>query len=204
MKQEIVIGYVDGFNLYYGLRDMNWKHYYWMNIEDLCVNLLKSNQYLAATYYFTSRVKNNPDKQKRQTTYLEALDKVGVEIIYGRYRDVEYECPSCGKIQKEPKEKMTDVAIAVQLLVDAYSNKYDKAVIISGDIDLIPAIKVVKRPPLNKKVIMVFPPMRYCSDFGDLVDGCLHIDERKCRASQLPDIVTRADGFQLTRPSEWT
>ena len=72
-KKERVIVYVDGFNLYFGLKEAGFLSSKWLDIKRLCIDLLKPNQTLAEVKYFTSRVSNNPDKQKRQTTYLEAL-----------------------------------------------------------------------------------------------------------------------------------
>ncbi len=40
--------------------------------------MAKANQKLLEIKYFISRVSNNPDKQKRQTTYIEALEAFGV------------------------------------------------------------------------------------------------------------------------------
>lgn len=203
MKTETVIGYIDGFNLYFGLKEMGWKRYYWMNVEDLCVNLLKKNQLLSTAHYFTSRITNNPYKQRRQSTYLEALSAIGIQPVYGKYRHNPYTCFKSNTIHKIAQEKMTDVALATQLLIDGYLSKYDTALIISGDIDLIPAIMAVKQRLKNKKVVMAFPPMRVNSDFNNIVDGCLQIDERLCKKSQLPDMVERGDGFQLKKPLGW-
>ena len=47
-------------------------------------------------------------------------------------------------------EKGVDVKIAVDLLVGAYDDLYDVAIILSSDTDLIPAIRKVKH--LGKKV----------------------------------------------------
>jgi len=47
-------------------------------------------------------------------------------------------------------EKGVDVKLAVDLLVGAYDNLYDTAIVISSDTDLIPAIKKVKH--LGKQV----------------------------------------------------
>jgi uncharacterized protein (TIGR00288 family) len=47
-------------------------------------------------------------------------------------------------------EKGVDVNIAVDLLVGAYENKYDIALLISSDTDLIPAILKIKS--LGKKL----------------------------------------------------
>lgn len=47
-------------------------------------------------------------------------------------------------------EKGVDVKIAVDLLVGAYDNLYDVAILISSDSDLVPVIKKVKQ--LGKKL----------------------------------------------------
>ena len=73
--QQVML-YVDGFNLYYGLRARCWRRYYWLDLRHLSVNLLRSGQELVAVRYFTARVSpepGDPDKPARQNTYLEAL-----------------------------------------------------------------------------------------------------------------------------------
>jgi len=35
-----VIAYVDGYNLYHGLREKGWKWFYWLNIQAMVQNLL--------------------------------------------------------------------------------------------------------------------------------------------------------------------
>ena len=39
-----VIAYVDGFNLYHGLRAKGWKRFYWLNLPALVRRLLKPDQ----------------------------------------------------------------------------------------------------------------------------------------------------------------
>lgn len=63
MKRVIV--YIDGFNLYFGLKSKGWKRYYWLNLQKLAINLLRNDQQLVGTKYFTSRVSFPPDKNKR-------------------------------------------------------------------------------------------------------------------------------------------
>ncbi len=69
-----VIAYIDSFNLYFGLKDKNWKKYYWLDLPALAHALLKPDQQLLATHYFTARIRlkgNNHSDMQRQTTYLE-------------------------------------------------------------------------------------------------------------------------------------
>lgn len=53
---ERVICYVDGFNLYFGLRDSRLRRYYWLNVRRLAENLLRPHQSLVETKYFTARI----------------------------------------------------------------------------------------------------------------------------------------------------
>jgi len=68
-----VIAYIDGFNLYFGLKSAGWKRFYWLNLQAMAQNLLKPQQELVFTKYFTSRVSYPPDKERRQSTFIEAL-----------------------------------------------------------------------------------------------------------------------------------
>ncbi len=39
-----VTAYVDGFNLYFGLKDSSFKRYYWLDVSALAQSLLKPGQ----------------------------------------------------------------------------------------------------------------------------------------------------------------
>jgi len=55
-------------------------------------------------------------------------------------------CPNCNKIQ--PKyyvtEKGVDVKIATDMLLYAVQEKYDKAILVSGDRDFVPVVETIK------------------------------------------------------------
>lgn len=57
-----VISYIDGFNLYFGLRANDWRKYMWLDLTKLSEALLLNNQALQHTKYFTSRVRGNVGK----------------------------------------------------------------------------------------------------------------------------------------------
>ena len=97
-KKERIIAYIDGFNLYFGLREAGFDNCRWLNVKSLVLSLLKPNQVLVGVKYFTSRLSNSPDKQKRQSTYIDALESVGVQIFYGKYQEGTQECKRCGNV----------------------------------------------------------------------------------------------------------
>jgi len=76
-------------------------------------------------------VPNNPDRQKRQTTYIEALDTIGVKMYYDKYQSAILECHRCGNVWAGYNEKMTGVILATQMLVGACQDQYDMAMLIS-------------------------------------------------------------------------
>jgi uncharacterized LabA/DUF88 family protein len=201
---ERVIAYVDGFNLYFGLREKGWKRYYWLNLELLSENLLKPDQVLDTVYYFTSRTTDDPGKMKRQNTFLEALETLPkVRIKYGKYHSNPHECKKCGYIYRRYKEKMSDVNLAVQLLVDAFQDRFDTAMIVSGDGDLSGLIGSVRQLFPGKRIVMAFPPGRCSGNLSRVASAHFMIGQGILKRSLFPDRVQKKDGFALVRPVEW-
>lgn len=201
-----VVAYVDGFNLYFGLKNAGFKRFYWLDVAALAGNLLKPDQTLAATHYFTARIRDNgrnPADRKRQGDYLEALGLHGINIQLGHYLEKPRSCRICHAAWTDYEEKMTDVNIAIQLLADAFDDRFDVALVMSGDSDLTTPIRRVRERFPNKRVIAAFPPKRHSAELKKAANGHLFIGEDKLRTSQLPDQITKPDGFVLTRPVSW-
>lgn len=199
-----IITYIDGFNLYFGLKSSRWQRYYWLNLQQLSINLLKPGQQLEYTKYFTSRIANPPDKRIRQNTYLEALATLpDFSISYGKYQHNPHTCPKCGNIEIIPSEKMTDVNIAVELLGDAYENKFDTALLISADSDLTTPIEKVSRLFPKKRVISVFPPNRASKELEKVATACFHLGRGVISSSLFSPEIIKADGYVLKCPDKW-
>ena len=185
---ERVIVYIDGFNFYFGLKEKRWKRYYWLNLQKLAKNLINDNQKLITTKYFTSRISSPPDKNKRQSTFIEALETLdNFSIFYGTYQDNKIECIRCGNIFQKSNEKMTDVNIAVEMLTDAFQDNYDTAILISADSDLSAPIKKVKSLFPNKKITVAFPPARSSYELSKLAHAFITIGRKKIADSIFPD-----------------
>ena len=204
MSQRVV-AYVDGFNLYFGLKSASWKRFYWLNLQLLAQNLLKAGQDLVFTKYFTSRVSYPADKQRRQSIFLEALETLNdFRIYYGHYQANPQRCRKCGQKVWIPNEKMTDVNIAVEMLSDAYQNLFDIALVISADSDLSAPVLAIKNLFPEKRVIVAFPPQRHSAQLQRLADAYLQIGRASIAKSVFPEKVAKPDGFVLQRPLEWT
>lgn len=202
-----VITYIDGFNLYFGIKSKGWRKYYWLDLVGLSKALLKPDQQLIETHYFTARIRateKNQEDIKRQSTYLDTLATfTNLSIHEGHFLQKKYNCSKCKKEWISYEEKMTDVNIAAQLLVNAFDNKFDTALIVSGDSDLTTPVQQVRERFPNKKVIIAFPPDRRSHQLSQAANGSLVINADKLRQNQLPNQVITASGFILQRPDHW-
>jgi hypothetical protein len=139
--------YVDGFNLYYGA--VKNTPYRWLDISVLCRLLLPKDD-IHRIKYFTALVDprpSNPDQRARQETFLRALATIpNLSIFYGFFLTHEVTMPRVGGGYAQvikTEEKGSDVNLATQLLVDAYHDDYEIAVVVSNDSDLLMPIQVV-------------------------------------------------------------
>jgi hypothetical protein len=199
-----VIAYIDGFNLYFGLKDKGWKRYYWLNIQAMVKSLLPPGQSLVCTKYFTSRVKYPADKRTRQSTFLDALNTLSDFVIfYGRYQLSDQECYHCHRIFKIHNEKKSDVNLAVEMLTDAFQDRFDVAFLVSADADLSAPVSKVKALFPEKYIVVALPPERSSFELNSLASQVLPIGRAVLARSQFPDQVTTASGYVLQKPVEW-
>lgn len=198
-----VIAYIDGYNLYYGLRDNGWKRFYWLNLQRLAEQFLNSNETLLETKYFTTIVKHPDDKRRRQQVYLEALQTLqNFSIFYGHFLSDTITCRNCGHAYKTHHEKMTDVNISVELMKDAFQDRFDVALLISADSDLVSPIRSIQQLFPNKKVTSIFPPGRFSSALKSTAARALRMGHLELAKSLLPDQIKK-NGVVLYRPDSW-
>lgn len=202
-KKERVIAYIDGFNLYFGMLEANLEKYKWLDISSLIKSFIRPNQELVKIKYFTSRVTDDADKLQRQNTYIEALETTGIECYYGKYQENKIRCFRCNREWDDYDEKMTDVQIATQILVDTYNDRYDTAMLISGDSDLVPPIKAVHDDFTKKMIFVLFPPKRHNQSVATQARGSMIIGKKKVKDHQFDEKVVKEDGYELEKPDEW-
>lgn len=203
--QQRLIVYVDGFNLYHGLKDETGRAHLWLDLVKLSQSL-RPRQRLVMVRYFTAPVLNNPDGQGRQAHYqsaLLALHPGKIEIVQGRYQARTVRCLNCGHRHTKYEEKETDVNIAASLLTDAALHNMDTAIIISADSDLSPAVKAAMKlhPPLF--IAAAFPPNRNSHELKSLMPASFPIGRNKISQNQLPDPLT-IQSVTFERPEYWT
>ena len=203
--------YIDGFNLYYGA--LKGTPYRWLNIRRLCELLLPDHS-ITALKYFTARVsarKDDPDKPTRQQIYLRALRTLpGLEIVYGSFLSHDVVMPAADPAAGSPKfvrvtrteEKGSDVNLAAHLIHDAYQRKFQTAVLITNDSDLLEPTRIVRKD-LNLELGILNPhkqaPSRVLIKHASFVK---QIRAGSLRASQFPEGMSDVKG-KFRKPKAW-
>lgn len=203
---ERVTGYIDGFNLYFGMKEQGLNDMLWLDPYALIENMLKPGQTLVGVHFFTSRISrtSNPSKERRQHTYLDALiARKNINLHFGQFQSQVETCRNCGNSYQYANEKMTDVNIATQMLTHAFTNTSDVAILVSADSDLVPPVRVIRKHFPTKQIVVAFPPQRYTKLVAETASSSFHIGRKMLRDAQLPATVIAANGFPLTRPVEW-
>ena len=93
--------------------------------------------------------------------------------------------------------------IAVELLADAYDDKFDTAIVVSADSDLARPITTIRERFPGKRVVVAFPPNRASKHLRSVATSSFSIGRDVMRDSQLPENVVKRDGSVFTRPSTW-
>ena len=204
------IVYIDAFNLYYGaLKDTPYK---WLDPMALCRAMIPQNT-VSRIKYFTARVQaraDDPSQPQRQMFYFRALQTLpNIELIFGHYlthvtwmpraKPHPDQNPFLQVIKTE--EKGSDVNIASHLLMDAFDNSFECAVIISGDSDLqTPVLMVANK--FHKAVGVLNPQKIDCKALKGVARFYKHIREPALQVSQFPPVLTDKQGT-FHKPPTW-
>ena len=159
-KKSIV--YIDGFNFYYGMvRGTPWK---WLDLQRY-FEVIRQDDDIQEIFYFTAEARGSAGQ--RQETYLRALNTLPkVSLMVGRYKDKTFTCgvTACTLVRPQRytgvEEKQTDVGIGVQIVDDAYQQRAERIIVVSGDSDLLPALKLVRHRFPGIEIIVYVPGAR--------------------------------------------
>lgn len=147
MKKRISI-YIDGTNFVYGLKTLNSKYSdYHFDFANFIKKLIGQNQLIDIFYYNASLKQDiNPRRFREQQKLFSRLRKIPkCRVIL---------CKRQKRFTKDEEEYYTikgdDINLALDMLNNAWEDKYDTTILISGDGDFAPLVKYVKNK--NKEV----------------------------------------------------
>jgi len=126
--------------------------------------------------------------------------------MLGKFKKVTRRCLiGCNGNKTNPfetyEEKETDVNIAIYLLEYGLTDKYDKAIIISGDSDLIPPIKRV-RELFPKKIIECVIP-KNGNDLGNNCHQFTRLKENILKESLFPKEIKFKNKIITCPKTDW-
>jgi uncharacterized LabA/DUF88 family protein len=204
---ERVIVYVDGFNVYYGIRRTSYK---WLDLGALSRTLLSEDE-VVHIRYFTARVRGRPDDPEspvRQNVYLRALRTIpNLSIHFGHFLKHDKWLPLTEPPHEfvqviKVEEKGSDVNLATHLLTDGFLDAYDTAVVFTNDSDLRPPIEMV-RNQLRKKVGVINPlPSSRSRQLAEVASFYKPLRAGALAACQFPDVLQDAKG-SFRKPASW-
>jgi len=207
VNRQRVISFIDGFNLYHAISKLRRPELKWVDLNALSKVFLKSHsEEISQVFYFSAYAEHvAPSKQKCQKSYIRALELREVIPILGQFKVKDRKCPACAHRWVGHEEKETDVNIALFLLNLAYEDRFDRALVISNDSDLAPAIRMVRKCFPEKRITTVAPPSLFHS--RELMQASS--DKTKIRTEHLercllPTIVTDSSGLiSVSCPAEY-
>lgn len=207
-----VFVYVDGFNLYHRALEKHPK-LKWLCLRTLISTHLFPKDDISRIKYFTAPV--DPEsptltaKRLRQIAYWDALKSTGVTIVEGRLVPRWYDCRAdCKKQYRKMAEKMSDVSLALHVYRDFVEHRPQVVIVLSADLDLLPALKMIRECGHPQPMLQVLLPTddndTYFSRYEDykVTARLLKMQHHWLVSSQLPDQINTA-GPVLQRPDMW-
>lgn len=139
MPTERIAILVDGSNMYHYLRELKVTGLADFDYKAFAQFLARDRTIVSSTYY-VGKVRSKGDTKSEelrsgQQRLIAGLQRAGWCVEFGHIMETK------GVFQ----EKGVDVHMAVDLLKGAYDNRYDMAVLVSSDTDLIPAVHGVRQ-----------------------------------------------------------
>lgn len=202
---------IDGFNLYHSVRgaarQLQVNSVKWLDIASLCSSylyLFGKDAVLADIIYFSALANHlDPGKVQRHEIFIKCLQNTGVQIELASFKRKTIKCPYCRRNITRYEEKETDVGISVKLVELFYRNLCDTVVLMTGDTDVVPAIKLAKELFPDKQIGCAFPYNRKNFKISQNVDQHFKISAKQYLNHQFPDSLTINDGTTITKPPNW-
>lgn len=164
-KEKRVYCFIDGFNLFHAidsLKPNHGNHLKWLDLRSLASAFVQNKkEKLLEVFYFSAYPTWLPESYKTHREYVKALESTGVQCILGHFKEKKRSCSACKIKWIAHEEKASDVNIAAYLIHHAHLNSFDKALIVTADSDLAPAIELVVNSFPKKEIQILTPPNRY-------------------------------------------
>jgi len=166
MQKQRVIIFIDGGNLYHNLKRYEIK----IRFEEL-IRKLETKREVVKIFYYTALLDEAYDSE-RYALHKDFLDRLkqipNFQVVLCNLKKIILKDGTA-----DYQIKGDDVYLASDLIKGAYEDLYDVAIIVSGDEDFIPAIKLAQKN--KKRVINAFFPKSSSYQLRDCCDGSINL-----------------------------
>lgn len=143
MAKKDSILFIDSSNFYHSLKEERRLPFNAEDFKEVFDKLAK--EYALKKINFYDALKNSelePDQYKRQQAFHQKLRSLNpnLEVKTRKLRYINFD-----KGKRIPKEKGIDVLLVVDMIEAAISKEMQAAILLSGDSDFVPAVKLAKR-----------------------------------------------------------
>jgi len=198
-----VYALIDGFNIYHSLEcSPKYHKYKWLNYKKLFEHFLDDNEELKLIFLFTAYSTWNREKKKRHQTYLKVIQNKGIKVVFGKFYLKDRKCKICKKKYSTYEEKQTDINMAVHLLGCAINENCHKVILLTGDSDLIPAVKEFRSLAPEKELQVLIPINRKAKELCQNSNSHIKIREIHLKSSLL-DPTEYVGSTSINCPEEW-
>lgn len=200
---------VDGYNLYHGIDKLchdspNSDYLKWVSLEKIINQFMRPETHeITEIIYFTAYAFWKPEALIRHRLYIRALEYENVQIVFGQFKKKRKRCLKCGKWYLDREEKETDVNIAIRIIQLAYEKSYDDLLLITGDTDIVPAIKNAKQIYNEGRIRVIAPPERDNYELIQCADKFSQIKRIHLEEALLPEVITPLKGKDIKRPKKY-
>jgi uncharacterized LabA/DUF88 family protein len=204
---ERVACFIDGFNLYHAIARLGQPHLKWVDLWALAERYVRPrSQRLEAVHYFSAYAEWLPAACDRHAAFIAAQRARGVRPVMGRFKRKDRWCPLCRGRSVGHEEKETDVNIALHLLDGAYRDEFDRALLVSRDSDLTPAMRLLRERFPGKGLTLVAPPLAgHSTEMLRWCTGRTKIRLEHLAGALLPAVVLDSEGRVVaTRPRTYS
>jgi len=211
MSSQATYAYVDGFNLYY--RALKGTPHKWLDLHALLRLVFPKNRF-DCIRYFTARVKALPHDRNqplRQEIYLRALRSTSnIKIHFGQFTTHEVRLPLASTVSSnkvryakvlKSEEKGSDVNLATYLIHDGHLGRYETAIVITNDSDLVQPIRII-RENLGLAVGVLNPCNQPATGLRNAASFYRVLRNSAPPKCQFPDTMRDSRG-EFFKPPEW-
>ena len=170
--------FIDGSNFFHGCRQNLGRTD--VNLGAFAELLVGPARNLVRAYYYNCQLPPEEDEVKRQAQqrFFTAIQRTPYfELRLGRLAKREVTCEACNDRRQRYQEKGVDMRIGVDMLAGASKNLYEVAILVTGDGDLVEAVKAVK--DLGKHVELATFPIGRSDELANCADVVTTLDQAK-------------------------